>query len=40
MMGFKMWRISARIKDKIKRDFTEYGNMIKNIENTFNRQND
>lgn len=38
MIGFKMWRLSSKIKDKMKKDFEEYRKMIKDIESTYKSQ--
>lgn len=31
LIGFKMWRLSSKIKDKIKRDMEEFQRIMKNI---------
>lgn len=37
LIGFKMWRLSGRIKDKIKNDLQEFQKMMQKIETKHKR---
>lgn len=40
LIGFKMWRLSSKIKDKMQRDMEEFQKVMKSIELKHKKEND